>query len=147
MSEAMTQTIESGTTAPACSEADCAFCSALACRTCEAQGVEPGSRPCFEHRWDARHQAAPPAGSTAAPHGPTPAPQGPPPRCPGCGVPLAWDRWDAAFRCESGKHPGEGRGARAYVMGERGRLRAASPEADPTSEARKSKAEATEGVL
>lgn len=147
----MNQPAEGVPGAPACGDAGCLCCTALACRTCEAQGVELEGRPCFAHNWASRHQVVKTeklAGATPiVRQGPAPQPVGKAPKCPGCGVALIWDGWDEAFECHSGKHPGEGRGARAYVLGERGKLRPASPDADPTGPARSGKETAMEEFL
>lgn len=50
--------MSAGADTPDC-EVGCAFCSALACRTCAARGVKLEGGPCFEHRLEDRHAPAP----------------------------------------------------------------------------------------
>lgn len=118
---------------------DCAHCAATACRTCESAGITL-TGPCMLHVLSARHVASPAdvarlkvrlrAGTDARP---VPAPGQRTPKCPGCGVPLTWDGWSRVYTCESGRHPDEGKGVRSYRLGKRGKLRAASAEANPRS--------------
>lgn len=118
---------------------DCAFCASTDCRTCEAAGLAL-TGPCLLHVLSARHVASPfdikrleARRLAGADVGPEPEPSPHTPKCPGCGVPLTWDGWGHVYTCESGRHPDEGKGARSYRLGKRGKLRAASAEANPLS--------------